>query len=133
MTFGEFTAEERNILLLPKKSVSTWNTVGQYDWTDNSIMCKTNQTSECFILDQFNHSLQAEASIHSNSIGNQWISSQAIKHCPYLTTNHSTDPNSNIVLKAGIIQNMLSIESNFRNDEVNNDDIMHIAESAQEC
>ena len=122
--------------MLPKKSVPTWNTVGQYDWADNIrvIMCnlKTNQTSKCFLMDQLNHSLQAEV-IHRNSIGNRWISSQAIKHCPYLTTNHSTDPNSNIVLKAGIIPNMLSIESNFRNDEVDNDEIMRIAESAQEC
>ena len=49
MTFGELTAEERNLLLLPKKSVSTWNTVGQYDCADNNIMCKTNQTSKCFL------------------------------------------------------------------------------------
>jgi hypothetical protein len=56
-----------------------------------------------------------------------------VKKYPSLTPDHSNNPNNNIVLKAQIIQMMLSIEGNFRNDKVNNDGITLITDSPQEC
>jgi hypothetical protein len=50
-----------------------------------------------------------------------------------LTPHWNTKPNSNIALKAEIIHKMLSIENNLRNDEVNDDMIMRVADSAQVC
>jgi hypothetical protein len=50
-----------------------------------------------------------------------------------LIPHWNTKPNSNIALKAEIIQKMLSIENNLRNDEVNDDMIMRVADSAQVC
>jgi hypothetical protein len=71
--------------------------------------------------------------IKRNSIGTRSSSSQATGYCPSLSPDSATDPNSNIVLKAGISQKMLSIKSKFSIDKITSDDVMRVADSVQEC
>ena len=87
-------------------------------WLADSIMCKINQTSQDFLLDQFKNYPEAVITIKRNSIGTRTSSSQEIQLCPSLTPDRTTNYNNN-VLKAGIIQKMLSsIQSNFSSDNL---------------
>ena len=81
----------------PKKPVSTRNVVERYGRADN-VMCKTNQTSQDFLLDLVKHCPGAVIAIKSNSIGARLFSSQAKKYCPSLTPDRTTKDNNEIVL-----------------------------------
>jgi hypothetical protein len=80
------------------------------------------QTSQDYLLDQLKHYSEAVNDIKRNSIGTRSSSSQATEYCPSLTP--ATNPNSNIVLKAEIIQKMLSIKSKSSIDKIKSDDVM---------
>jgi hypothetical protein len=97
------------------------------------MMCKMYQTSQDYLLHQLKHYSEAVIDIKRNSIGTRPISSQATGYCPSLSPDCTTDPISNIVLKAGILQKMLSIESKFSIDKIKSDDVMRVADSIQEC
>jgi hypothetical protein len=131
MTFDEFIAEQGMLSYEPKKPVSTMIVVDQCGWADN-MMCKVNQTSQDFLLDQFNHHPEPVITIKRNSRGIRPSSSKAIQDCPNLTPDRTTNSNNNNVLKAGIIQRMLSIKSNFSIDKIESD-VMRVAVSVQEC
>jgi hypothetical protein len=60
-------------------------------------------------------------------------SSPAIGYCPSLSPDRTADPNSNIVLKAAILQKMLSIKSKFSIDKIKSDNFMCVSDSVQEC
>ena len=90
MTFDEFIAEQRKLSLQPKKPVSTINVVDQCGWADN-MMCKINQTSQDFLLDQFRHFPEAVVPIKDHSISTRPSSSQAIIYCPSLTPGRATN------------------------------------------
>ncbi len=87
------------------------NGVDQYGRADN-MMCKIYQTSQDYLLDQLKHYSEAVIDIKGNSIGTRLSSSQATGSYPSLPPDCTTDsdPNSNIVLKAGILQKMRSIK-----------------------
>jgi hypothetical protein len=91
------------------------------------------QTSEDYLLDQLKHYSEAVIDFKRNSIGTRPSSSQATGFCPSLLPDCTTDPNSNIVLKAGILQEMLSIKSKFSIDKITSGDVMSVADSVQEC
>ena len=130
MTFDEFIAEQGMLSFELKKPVSTMIIVDQCGWADN-MMCKINQTSQDFLLDQFKNYPEAVKTIKRNSIGTRPSSSQEIQLCPSLTPDRTTNYNNN-VLKAGIIQKMPSIQSNFSNDKIKSN-VMRVAVSVQEC
>jgi hypothetical protein len=94
-------------------------------------MCKINQTSTDFLLHLFKHYSDKVMTVNENSIGKQPCSRQQSIDYIILMPNWNTKLNSNIALKAEVIQKMLRIENNLRNDEVNNDMIMRVADSAQ--
>jgi hypothetical protein len=127
MTFDEFIAEHGILSLQPKKPVSTIKVVDQCGWADN-MMCKINQTSQDFLLDQFRHFPEAVVPIKDHSISTRPSSSQAIIYCPSLTPDRTTNPNSNIVLKDGIMKKMLSIKSKSSIDKIMSD-VMRVADS----
>ena len=77
VTFDEFIAEQRKLLLNPKESVLTTNVAAQCGWADN-IVCNNYQNSQDFLLDQFKHHPEAEIAIKSKSVGPRRNSSQAI-------------------------------------------------------
>jgi hypothetical protein len=131
MTFDEFIAEQGMLSYKPKKPVSTMIVVDRCGWADN-MMCKVNQTSQDFLLDQFNHHPKAVITIKRNSIGIRLSSSKTIQDCPNLTPDRTTNSNNNKVLKAGIIQRMLSIKSKSSIDKIESD-VMRVADSVQEC
>ena len=54
MTFDEFIAEQRELLLQSKKSVSTIKIVDQCGRADNN-MCKIYQTSQDFLINGIKH------------------------------------------------------------------------------
>jgi hypothetical protein len=108
------------------------NVVDQYGRADN-MMCKMYQTSQEYLLHQLKHYSEAVIDIKRNSIGTRLSSSQATKYYPSLTPDHTTNPNSNIVLKAGIMQKMLSIKSKSSIDKIKSYDVMSVADSIQEC
>ena len=88
ITFEKSIAESRKLSLHPKKPVSTRNVVerfGRAESPADNVMCKTNQTSQDFLLDQVKHCPEAVIAIKSNSIGARLFSSQAKKYCPSLT------------------------------------------------
>ena len=132
MNVEEVIQEQRKLLLKLKKSVSTLISVDQCGWAEN-IMCKINQTSTDFLLHLFKHYSDKVMTVNENSIGNQSCSRKQSIYYMILIPHWNTKPNSNIALKAEIIQKMLSIENNLRNDEVNDDMIMRVADSAQVC
>jgi hypothetical protein len=102
----------------------------------DNIMCRINQTSQDYLLDQLKHYSEAVIDIKRNSFGTRPSTSQTIdsEYCPSLTpADRTTDPNSNIVLKAAIIQKMLSIKIKFSIDKIKSDDVMRVADSVQEC
>jgi hypothetical protein len=117
--------------LQPKKPVSTMNIVDQFGRADN-MMCTMFQTSQDYLLHQPKHYSEAVIDIKRNSIGTRPSSSQATKYCPSLTPDRTTNPNSNIVLKAGIMQKMLSIKSKSSIDKIKSY-VMRVADSIQEC
>jgi hypothetical protein len=125
MTFDEFIAEQGIESLQPKKPVSTMNVVDQYGRADN-MMCKMYQTSQDHLLDQLKHYSEAVIDIKRNSIGTRLSSSQATGSCPSLSPDCTTDPNSNIVLKAVILQKMRSIKRKFSIDKITSDDVMRV-------
>jgi hypothetical protein len=131
MTFDEFIAEHGILSLQPKKPVSTMNVVDQFGRADN-IMCKMYQTSQDYLLHQLKHYSEAVKDIKRNSIGTRPSSSQATEYCPSLTPDRTTNSNSNIVLKAGIMQKMLSIKSKSSIDKIKSD-VMRVADSILEC
>ena len=90
------------------------------------MMSKINQTIQEFLLDQFNHYPEAVITIERNSIGTLPSSSQEVRFCPCLTPDRTTNYNNN-VLKAGIIQKMLSIQSNLSIDKIKSDVMSDIA------
>jgi hypothetical protein len=102
--FDEFIAEQGILSLQPKNPVSTMNVVDQCGRADN-VMCKMYQTRQDYLSDQLKHYSEAVIDIKRNSIGTRPSSSQATGYCPSLSTNCTTDPNSSIVLKAGIAEN----------------------------
>jgi len=120
MTFDEFIAEHGILSLQPKKPVSTMNVVDQFGRADN-MMCKMYQTSQDYLLHQLKHYSEAVKDIKRNSIGTRPSSSQATEYCPSLTPDRTTNSNSNIVLKAGIMQKMLSIKSKSSIDKIKSD------------
>ena len=131
MTFDEFIAEQGILSFEPKKSESAMIIVDQCGRADNMI-CKINQTSQDFLLDQFKNYPEAVKTIKRNSISTRPSSSQEIQLCPRLTPDRTTNYNNN-VLKAGIIQKMLSsIQSNFSSDKTSSD-VMSLTVSVQEC
>jgi hypothetical protein len=80
MIFHEFIAEQGILSFEPKTplAVSTMIVVDRYGWADN-MMCKINQTSQDFMLDQFKHYYpEAVITIEINSIGIRLSSSQAV-------------------------------------------------------
>ena len=130
ITFDEFIAEQGILSFEPKTLASTMIVVDRYGLA-NIMMCKINQTSQDFLLDQFKHYYpEAVITIERNSIGIQPSSSHAVQFCPSLSHDRTT--NSNNVLKAGIIQKMLSIKRNFSIDKIKFD-VMRVAVSVQEC
>ncbi len=98
-----------------------------------NMMCQLYQTSQDYLLDQHKHHSEAVIDIKRNSSSTRPSSSQAMGYCPSLSPDCTADPNSNIVLKAGILQKMLSIKSKFSIDKIKSDDVMHVADSVQEC
>jgi hypothetical protein len=128
MTFDEFIADQGMLSYEPKKPVSTMIVVDQCGWADN-MMCKVNQTSQDFLLD---HHPEAVITIKRNLICILSGSSKAIQDCPNLTPDGTTNSNNNNVLKAGIIQRMLSIKSKFSIDKIESD-VIRVAVSVQEC
>ena len=103
--------------------------VDQCGWAD-TMMWKINQTSQDFLLDQFKNYPEAVKTIKRNSIGTRPNSSQEIQLCPSLTPDRTTNYNNN-VLKAEIIQKMLSsIQSNFSSHKINSD-VMRVAVSVK--
>jgi len=96
------------------------------------MMCKMYQTSQDYLLHQLKHYSEAVVDIKRNSIGTRPSSSQATEYCQSLTPDRTTNRNSNIVLKAGIMQKMLSIKSKSSIDKIKSD-VMRVADSIQEC
>jgi hypothetical protein len=135
MTFDEFIAEQRKLSWQPTKQVSTMNVVDQCGRADN-MMCKSNQISQDYLLDHPKHYPEVVIDIKRNSIGTRPSSSQVTEYCPSLTVTltpgRTTDPNSNIVLKAGITQRMLSIKNKFNINKIKSDDFTSVVDSVQE-
>jgi hypothetical protein len=129
MIFDEFIAEQGMLSFEPKTPASTMIGVDQYGLADN-MMCKINQASQDFLLDQFKYFYpEAVITIERHSISTRPSSSQAVQFCPSLSPDRTTNSN---VLKAGIIQKIFSIQSNGSIDKIESD-VMCVAVSVLEC
>ena len=128
MTFDEFIAEQREQLLQPNKSASTIKLVDQCDRADNT-MCKI------FLIYQIKHYPEAVKAINGNSIGTRPLSRPRLNDYPRLTSDRTTNPNSNIALKADILLTIPRIQRKISNDDEqtikDSDHIMRVADSAQ--
>ena len=128
MTFDEFIAERREQLLQPNKSASTIKLVDQCDRADNT-MCKI------FLIYQIKHYPEAVKAINGNSIGTRPLSRPRLNDYPRLTSDRTTNPNSNIALKADILLTIPRIQRKIINDDEqtikDSDHIMRVADSAQ--
>ena len=130
MTFDEFIAEQREQLLQPNKSESTIKLVDQCDrpGADNT-MCKM------FLIYQIKHYPEAVKAINGNSIGTRPLSRPRLNDYPRLTSDRTTNPNSNIALKADILLTIPRIQRKISNDDEqtikDSDHIMRVADSAQ--
>ena len=134
MTFDEFIAEQRELLLQSKKSVSTIKIVDQCGRADNN-MCKIYQTSQDFLINGIKHYPEAVTAINGSSIGVRPPSRPRFNDYPSLTSDRTTNPNSIIALKADILLTINRIQRKISNDDEqiieDSDHIMRIADSAQ--
>jgi len=94
----------------------------------NTSLCFDFMTDRRMLVEEF---IPEVMTINENSTGYQPCSGRQSIDCMIMMPKWTTKPNSNIALKAEIIQKMLSIENSLSNDEVEKDKIMRVAESAQ--
>ena len=136
-TFDEFIAEQRNNYCSPRShcrqsKLLTSHQCGRAQ-ADNT-MCKINQTSQDFLIYRIRYYPEAVTAINGSSIGTRSPSRPRLKYCPSLTSNRTTNPNSNIVLKADILLTIHRIQGNISNDDnqirKDSDHVMRVADSA---
>ena len=112
----------------PNKSASTIKLVDQCDRADNT-MCKI------FLIYQIKHYPEAVKAINGNSIGTRPPSRPRLNDYPRLTSDRTTNPNSDIALKADILLTIPRIQRKISNDDEqtikDSDHIMRVADSAQ--
>ena len=92
-------------------------------------MCKI------FLIYRIKHYPEAVKAINGNSIGTRPLSRPRLNDYPRLTSDRTTNPNSNIALKADILLTIPRIQRKISNDDEQNikdsDHIMRVADSAQ--
>jgi len=123
-----YKLKQREQLLQPNKSASTIKLVDQCDRADNT-MCKI------FLIYQIKHYPEAVKAINGNPIGTRLLSRPRLNDYPRLTSDRTTNPNSNIALKADILLTIPRIQRKISNDDEqtikDSDHIMRVADSAQ--